>query len=75
MSDCKLFSKIIGGWRKLLNAELRNLYSSPDVIRMIKSRRMMWTGHVALVGRKNNAYGVMMGKPEGNRLQGTPSHR
>jgi hypothetical protein len=41
-----------GGWRKLLNKELHNLYSSPTIIRMIKSRRMRWAGHVARMGRR-----------------------
>jgi hypothetical protein len=44
--------EVTGGWRKLHNEELHNLYSSPSVIRMIKSRRMMWAGHVARVGRR-----------------------
>jgi hypothetical protein len=43
---------VTGGWRKLHNAELHNLYSSPSIIRMIKSRRMIWVGHVAQMGRK-----------------------
>jgi hypothetical protein len=41
---------VMGGWRKLLNEELHNLYSSPSIIRIIKSRRMMWAGHVARMG-------------------------
>jgi hypothetical protein len=48
--------EVTGDWRKLHNEELHNLYSSPNIIRMIKSRRMRWTGHVALIGGKNNAY-------------------
>jgi hypothetical protein len=44
--------EIVGGWRKLHNEELHNLYSSPDIIRMIKSMRMRWAGHVARMGRK-----------------------
>jgi hypothetical protein len=47
------------------NEELRDLYCSPSTIRIIKSRRMRWTGHVARMGEKRNAYGMLLGKPEG----------
>jgi hypothetical protein len=47
------------GWRKLHNEELHNLYSSPNIIRMIKSRRMRWAGHVARIGDKRNAYRIL----------------
>jgi hypothetical protein len=66
--------EVIGGWRKLHNEELRNLYASPCIIRMIKLRRMMWTGHVARVGEKRNAYRILVGKPEGKRQPGRPRH-
>jgi hypothetical protein len=56
--------EVTGDWRKLLNEELHNLYSSPNIIRMIKSRRMRWAGHVARIGEKRNAYGILVGKPE-----------
>jgi hypothetical protein len=46
--------EVTGGWRKLNNEELHNLYSSPSIIRMIKSRRMRWAGHVARMGEKRN---------------------
>jgi hypothetical protein len=59
-----------GGWRKLHNEKLHNLYSSPGTIRMIKSRRMRWAGHVARMGEKRNAYRILVGKPEGNRPLG-----
>jgi hypothetical protein len=59
-----------GGWRKLHNEELHNLYSSPSIIRMIKSRSMRWAGHVARMGEKRNAYGILVGKPEGKRPLG-----
>jgi hypothetical protein len=52
-------------WRRLHNGELHNLYSSPDIIRKIKSRRIRWAGHVARMGEGRNVYGVWMGKPEG----------
>jgi hypothetical protein len=52
-------------WRKLHSGELHNLYSSPDVIRQIKSRRMRWAGHVARMGEGRNLYRALVGKPEG----------
>jgi hypothetical protein len=55
---------VTGEWRKLHNEELRNLYYSPNIIRMIKSRRMRRAGHVARMGEKRNAYRILMGKPE-----------
>jgi hypothetical protein len=61
--------------RKLHNEELQDLYSSPNIIRMIKSRRMRWAGHVARMGEKRNFYRLLVGKPEGNRPLGTPRHR
>jgi hypothetical protein len=56
------------GWRKLHNEELHNLYSFPNIIRMMKSRRMRWAGHVARMG-------ILVGKPEGKRLLGRPRRR
>jgi hypothetical protein len=56
---------VTGGWRKLHNEELHNLYSSPSIIRIIKSRRMRWVGHVARMGEKRNVYRLLVGKPEG----------
>jgi hypothetical protein len=50
--------EVTGEWRKLHNEELHNLYSSPNIIRTIKSRRMRWTGHVARMGEKRNAYDI-----------------
>jgi hypothetical protein len=57
--------KMTGDWRKLNKEELHNLYSSPNVIRMIKLRRMRWAGHVARMRETRNAYRILMGKPEG----------
>jgi hypothetical protein len=57
--------EVTGEWRKLLNEELRDLYSSPSIIRIIKSRRMRWAGHVSRMGEKKNAYRLSVGKPEG----------
>jgi hypothetical protein len=66
---------VTGGWRKLHNEELHNLYSSPNIIRMIKSRWMRWAGHVARMGEKRNAYRILVGKPEDKRLLGRPRSR
>jgi hypothetical protein len=63
---------VTGEWRKLHNEELRDLYSSPSIIRIIKSRRMRWEGHVARKGEKKNAYRLLVGKPEGKRPLGRP---
>jgi hypothetical protein len=60
-----------GEWRKLHNGELHNLYSSPDIIRLIKSRRMRWAGHMARMGEGRNVYSALVGKPEGKRPQWT----
>jgi hypothetical protein len=57
--------EVTGEWRKLHNGDLHNLYSSPDIIRQIKSRRMTWAGHVARMGGERNMYRVLVGKPEG----------
>jgi hypothetical protein len=54
-------------WRKLYSGELHNMHLSPDIIRQIKSRRMMWAGHVARMGEWGNVYRVLVGKPEGKR--------
>jgi hypothetical protein len=62
--------EVTGEWRKLHNEELRNLHSSPSMIRMIKSRRMRWEAHVVRTGEKRNAYAILIGKPEGKRSLG-----
>jgi hypothetical protein len=63
---------VTGGWRKLHNEELHNLYPSPNIISVIKSRRMRWAGHVARLGEKRNVYRLLVGKPEGKRPLGRP---
>jgi hypothetical protein len=63
---------VIGGWRKVHNEELHNLYSSPNIIRMMKSRRMTGAGHAAQMGEKRKAYRTLVGKSEGKRLLGRP---
>jgi hypothetical protein len=55
---------VTGGCRKLRNEELHELYPSPSIIRIIKSRRMRWEGHMALMGEKRNVYWLLVGKPE-----------
>jgi hypothetical protein len=57
--------KVTGGWRKLHNEEFHNLYFSPSIIRMMKSRRMSWAGLVAPMEEKRNIYGILVGKPGG----------
>jgi hypothetical protein len=64
-----------GGWRKMHNEELHNLYSSPSIIRVVKSRRMRWAGHVARMGEKRNACRILVGKPEGKRPLGRPRRK
>jgi hypothetical protein len=68
-------NKVTGEWRKLHSEELHNLYSSLDVIRQIKSRRMRWAGHVARMGEERKLYKVLMGKGEGKRPPGRPRRR
>jgi hypothetical protein len=55
----------IGGWRKLHNEELLNLYSLPSILRMVRSRIMRWAEHSAQMGMKRNAYRILVGKPDG----------
>jgi hypothetical protein len=55
--------RVTGGWRKLHNEELHNLYSSPSIIRIINSMMMWWAGHVARIGEKRNVYRLLVGKP------------
>jgi hypothetical protein len=62
-------------WRKLHNEELHNLHSSPSIIRIIKSSRMRWAGHVAQIGEKRNVYWLLVGKPEGKRPLGRQRRR
>jgi hypothetical protein len=67
--------EVTEGRRKLHNEELHNLYSSPSIIRMIKSRMMRWAVHVARMGDKRNACRIFVGTPEGRRLLGRPRRR
>ncbi|KAJ4438972.1 hypothetical protein ANN_14926 [Periplaneta americana] len=67
--------EVTGEWRKLHNTELHALYSSPDIISNIKSRRLRWAGHVARMGESRNAYRVLVGRPEGKRPLKRPRRR
>jgi hypothetical protein len=66
---------VTGGWRKLHNEELHNLYSSPSIIRIIKSRRMRCAGNVARMRETRNADRILVGNPEGKRPLGRPRRR
>jgi hypothetical protein len=67
--------EVRGEWRKLHNEEFNDLYSSPNTIQVIKSRRMRWAGHVARMRERRGTYSVLVGKPEGKRSLGTSRHR
>jgi len=62
-------------WRRLHNGELNDLYGSPNIVRVIKSRRMRRAGHVACTGEERGVYRVLLGKPEGRRPLGRPRSR
>jgi hypothetical protein len=68
-------SEVDGSWRKLHNDELHSLYSSPNVFRVIKSKRMRWAGHVARIGEGRGVYRVLVGRPEGKRPLGRHRRR
>ena len=67
--------EVTGEWRRLHNEELNDLYSSPNIVQVIKSRRMRWAGHVACMGEESGVYRVLVGKPEGKRPLGRPRRR
>ena len=66
---------VTGEWRKLHNEELNDLYCSPNIVRVIKSRRMRWAGHVARMEEGRGVHKVLVGKPDGKRLLGRPRRR
>ena len=67
--------EVTGEWRRLHNEVLNDLYSSPNIVRVIKSRRMRWAGHVTRMGEERGVYRVLLGKPEGRRPLGRPRRR
>ena len=69
------WDEVRGEWRKPHNEELNDLYCSPNIVRVIKSKRMRWVGHVARMGERRGAYKVLVGKPERKRPLGRPRRR
>ena len=67
--------EVTGECRRLHNEELNDLYSSPNIVRVIKSSRMRWAGHVACMGEDRGIYRVLLGKRDGRRPLGRPRHR
>ena len=67
--------EVTGEWRKLHNEELSDLYSLPNIVRVVKSRRMRWAGHVARMGEGRGVHRVLVGKPEGKRPLGRPRRK
>jgi hypothetical protein len=67
--------EVTGGWRKLHNEELHGLYSSPSIVRVIKTRSMRWAGPVARMGEVRGAYNILVGRPEGRGPLGRPRLR
>ena len=66
---------MIREWRRLHNEELHGLYDSPDVVKIMKSRRLRWAGHVARMGEKRRLYSILVGRPDGKRPLGRPRRR
>ena len=67
--------EVTGEWKKLRNEELNDLYASPNIVRVIKSRIMRWAGHVARMGERRGVYRLLVGEPEGKRPLGRPRRR
>jgi hypothetical protein len=67
--------KVTGEWKRLHNEELNDLYSSPNIVWVIKLRRMRWAGHVARMGERRGKYRILVGKPEVKKPLGRPRHR
>ena len=83
MFENRVFRRVFGPkrdevaweWRKLHNEELKDLYFSPSIVQVVKSRRMRWAGHVARMGEERGVHRVLVGKPEGKRALGRPRRR
>jgi hypothetical protein len=75
IKDCAKTDEVTGEWRRLQNKELYAVYSSPNIIRVIKSRRMRCEGHVTCMGESRGAYRVLVGKPKGRRSLENPARR
>ena len=67
--------EVTGEWRKLHNEELSDLYPLPNIVRVVKSRRMRWAGHVACMGKGRGVHRILLGKPEGKKPLGRPRRR
>jgi hypothetical protein len=67
--------EVVGGWRRLHNEELHNLYPSPNIVGVIKLRRVRWVGHVECMGQLRNLHKILVGKPKGKRPLRRPRHR
>jgi len=67
--------EVTGEWRRLHNEELNDLYCSPNIVRVLKSRRMRWAGHVARMDEERGVYRILVGKPDGKRPLGRPRRR
>ena len=67
--------EVTGEWRKLHNEKISDLYSLPNIVQVVKLRRMRWSGHVARMGEGRGVHWVLVGKPEGKRPLGRPRHR
>ena len=67
--------EVTGEWKKLHNEELSDLYSLPNIVRLVKSRRMRWAGHVGRMGQGRGVHRVLVGRPEGKRPLGRPRRR
>ena len=67
--------EVTGKWRKLHNEEFSDLYSLPNIVRVVKSRRMRWAGHRTRMGEGRGVHRVLVGKPEGKRPMGRPRRR
>jgi hypothetical protein len=67
--------EVTGEWRKLYNEELNSLYSLPNIVRVVKSRRMRWAGHVARMAEGRDVHRILVGKTEGTRPLGRPRNR